>query len=271
MNESGKTVSILGCGWLGLPLGEHLVTSGYHVRGSTTSEEKVPIISAKGIHPYLFSIDDEINGDVQDFFNCDILILNIPPKRREPGSLDKYSGKIKAIIQYCRSGSVDKIIFTSSTSVYMNTNQLVNENSALDRSRHSSHILIQAEKMIVDSGMKYTILRLAGLIGNERRPTRWFAGKSSITNGQGRVNMVHLEDCISAISKVMTEDRVDSIYNLCADNHPTRRDFYTAQFLKEGKSIPSFDSEEGSYKIVDNSKFKEDYNFQYLYPDPIKF
>lgn len=33
------TVSILGCGWLGLPLAEQLLAEGYSVKGSTTRAE----------------------------------------------------------------------------------------------------------------------------------------------------------------------------------------------------------------------------------------
>lgn len=34
-----KTISILGCGWLGLPLGQHLVQQGYHIKGSLLLEK----------------------------------------------------------------------------------------------------------------------------------------------------------------------------------------------------------------------------------------
>jgi UDP-glucose 6-dehydrogenase len=46
-------ISIVGCGWLGLPLGAKLVKNGHRVFGSTTSEEKIEEIKAAGIAPYL--------------------------------------------------------------------------------------------------------------------------------------------------------------------------------------------------------------------------
>ena len=33
-------ISIIGLGWLGLPLADHLIEQGYQVLGSTTSKEK---------------------------------------------------------------------------------------------------------------------------------------------------------------------------------------------------------------------------------------
>ena len=36
-----ETITILGCGWLGLPLAKALVKAGYQVKGSTTREENL--------------------------------------------------------------------------------------------------------------------------------------------------------------------------------------------------------------------------------------
>ena len=35
-----KNVSVLGCGWLGMPLAISLLDEGYSVKGSTTTEKK---------------------------------------------------------------------------------------------------------------------------------------------------------------------------------------------------------------------------------------
>jgi UDP-glucose 6-dehydrogenase len=44
-------ISIVGCGWLGLPLGEKLAKSGHQVFGSTTSVEKIATIFNE-VRPY---------------------------------------------------------------------------------------------------------------------------------------------------------------------------------------------------------------------------
>lgn len=36
-----QKISVLGCGWLGLPLSKKLIESGFVVKGSTTSSEKL--------------------------------------------------------------------------------------------------------------------------------------------------------------------------------------------------------------------------------------
>ena len=39
-----KQISILGCGWLGLPLAQQLVHEGYQIHGATTSEKKLIVL-----------------------------------------------------------------------------------------------------------------------------------------------------------------------------------------------------------------------------------
>ena len=40
-------ISIMGCGWLGLPLAAQLVKAGYNVKGSTTTPEKLEVLQAE--------------------------------------------------------------------------------------------------------------------------------------------------------------------------------------------------------------------------------
>jgi len=48
---SKKVVSILGCGWLGKPLGAALINEGYLVMGSTSRHENIGALKAAGIVP----------------------------------------------------------------------------------------------------------------------------------------------------------------------------------------------------------------------------
>ena len=48
-----KSIGVLGCGWLGLPLAKQLVTAGYSVRGTTTTKEKLTEISRIEINLFI--------------------------------------------------------------------------------------------------------------------------------------------------------------------------------------------------------------------------
>lgn len=45
-------ISILGCGWLGLPLAKALIENGFSVKGSTTSTDKLTALENDGITPF---------------------------------------------------------------------------------------------------------------------------------------------------------------------------------------------------------------------------
>jgi nucleoside-diphosphate-sugar epimerase len=65
-------ISILGCGWLGFPLGIRLLERDHFVRGSTTTKDKIPLLEEAGIEPYhIQQLDPRISGDdVTSFFRC---------------------------------------------------------------------------------------------------------------------------------------------------------------------------------------------------------
>ncbi|WP_258929290.1 hypothetical protein [Flavobacterium davisii] len=42
-----QKISLLGCGWLGLPLAESLIKKGYEIKGSTTNLDKIPLLKQK--------------------------------------------------------------------------------------------------------------------------------------------------------------------------------------------------------------------------------
>src|SRR5574343_621841 len=55
MKEEREKIAILGCGWLGLPLAKSLLSKGYEVKGSTTSESKLVILKNAVSSPSVYS------------------------------------------------------------------------------------------------------------------------------------------------------------------------------------------------------------------------
>ena len=51
-----KRISILGSGWLGLPLAQALLKEKHSIKGSTTSESKLDPLKSEGISPYLIKV-----------------------------------------------------------------------------------------------------------------------------------------------------------------------------------------------------------------------
>lgn len=266
-----KAVSIVGCGWLGRALGRSLSLQGYDVRGSTRTKEKLALLKEEGIQPFIFDATRREDEVAQDLFMADIIVINIPPGRRNPNVIANHPKEIKHIIESAKRGSIKELIFISSTGVYGNTKDWADEKTILDPVRNSGKALEKAEILISKDTLPFTILRMSGLIGGERQPSNWVKGKEDIPFGNTPVNMINRPDCVRAIQIVIDQSAENEIYNLTAGQHPTRSIFYTAQCEKAGVRVPTFQDEVGPHKLVSNNKFRSRYNFEYQFDDPANF
>ena len=259
-----KSISVLGCGWLGMPLAKELVSKGYTVRGSTTSETKLKSISENGIKPYLVQVDSEGCKADPYFFKSDILIVIIPPSRKE---VSKYTEIIRNILK--KISPQTKVIFTSTTGVYKNTNKIVNEESITHPTKLTSKEVLIAEGIVKEH--PYLILRLAGLVGGNRKAGRFFSGKTDINGGKTPVNLVHLVDCVSIIVKLIERDKWRKTYNICAPDHPNKEKIYSFLAKRENFQIPTFLHNTLEYKIVDSTKVVQDLEYSFIFSSPYFF
>jgi nucleoside-diphosphate-sugar epimerase len=246
-----KNISILGCGWFGLPLAKALLKLGYNVKGSTTSIDKVPILNDAGINAFLLNFNANEIPETDNFFETDILIICIPPKRKSTEFSD-YPNKINIILNLAQ-GKSKNIIFVSSTSVYGDVNATVNENTIPIPDTDSGQLLLKTEQNFLNkNSFSKTILRFAGLIGPNRDPGRFFAGKTEIPNGLAPVNLIELEDALGVTIAIIEQQKFGYIYNACNANHPSRLDFYTRASIKSNLELPKFIKEKQAWKIIDS-------------------
>ncbi|GAA4307518.1 SDR family oxidoreductase [Mucilaginibacter gynuensis] len=244
------TVSILGCGWYGLSFAESLVAKGITVKGSTTSPQKQKELKAKGILPYVIKVNADEATDDADFFKCDILWIAIPPKTRS-GEGDSYVHKIERIIELAVLHKVQQVVLISSSGVYGDHNQEVDEITAPNPVTESGKVLLRAEDLVrAQAEFTSTIIRFAGLIGPGRDPGRFFAGKKNIPNGKAPVNLIHLDDCIGISHAIIDEQAFGYTFNACSPSHPEKADYYTRAAEASGLEIPEFIDELLEWKVV---------------------
>ena len=263
-------ISILGCGWLGLPLAGHLVKTGYRVKGSTRTKNDFRVLEEKGIDPHFLVLDPEIRGENLDaFFDSQILIINFPPERRD--DIASYH-ELQAIslIDRIEASSIKKVVFVSSSSVYPDLNREVTEDETSPPTKPSGKALLKFETLLNSSSQfRTTIFRFAGLIGYDRMPGRFLAGKKEVSNGEAPVNLIHRDDCINIIHRVIEKDIWGETLNACSDIHPKRKDYYINAAKKMGLTPPDFiETDKYSYKIVNNNKLKRVLNYSFKYPNP---
>jgi nucleoside-diphosphate-sugar epimerase len=249
--SSNKTISILGCGWYGLPLAEALVSAGYTVKGSTTSQEKLPVLREKLIQPFLINTADNSKWDYS-FFDCDILWIAIPPRSRYGGG-EQYVQALERVSDVVKQYRIKDVILISSTGVYGDTDSHVNENMAPQPGSESGKVILQAESLLRnDSAFRTTVVRFGGLVGPERHPGRFFAGKRDIPNGKAPVNLIHLDDCIGISIALLEKEAFGYVINACSPAHPEKQQFYTEAALAGGYEKPVFVDELLEWKIVDS-------------------
>lgn len=267
-----ETITILGCGWLGLPLAQALVKEGYSVKGSTTREEKLEALHDAGVEPWLVRLDPEVNGDdIVAFLQSDTLIVNIPPLRRDD-IVEYHIEQFSSLIDALGQSPVRSVLLVSSTSVYPALNREVTEEDAVDPESLAGQALLLVEEMLMqESGFQTTVLRFGGLIGYDRNPAKYLASMSEIAHPDQPMNLIHRDDCIRIITEIIRLKQWGEVFNACSPLHPMRKEYYgRAAEIAGLPAIPLSQSVEmAPYKVVNSEKLISALHYQFLYPDPV--
>ena len=218
---------------MGLPLAKQLVKKGYSVKGSTTTESKLELLEKEGISPFLISLKTaEIQRDIVSFLeNSGLLIINIPPGLGNNPD-DSFVAKMEYFIPFIEKSSVEKVIFVSSTSVYADENNLVTEETFPKPETESGKQLVIVEKLLSENkNFQTTILRFGGLIGEDRHPVKFLAGRNNIKNPEAPINLIHQSDCIEIIQKIIRL-RLQKPFSASLDKYGklTDTDFKSAEY-----------------------------------------
>lgn len=275
-----SAVSILGCGWLGRPLGQHLVEQGAEVRGSTTTADKLDALRDDGIDPVLLTLNPDLSDDDPGaLFESPILVLNVPPSRGADDVRQRHRRQIEAVRDAAVDGAVEWILFASSTGVYPRVEQTVTEadcppgqpDALPGKRRSTGEALLDVEGLLMDTeALDTTIVRLGGLYGGDRNPGRFLAGRKNLGRPQSPVNLIHRDDAVGIFATLIEQDVRGEVFNACADEHPPRRDFYIRAAEVTGLEPPTFDdTDDTTGKLVSNQKLKDRLGYQFQHPDPL--
>lgn len=324
LRSDALRVSVIGCGWLGLPLAEDLISSGFAVAGTTTTPAKRDVLRSRGIAPVLYALGDALRqldaDDYASLFSSQVYVVNIPPSGAgaavgvgadQHPYLSGLRDLLAAIPDHARL-----IIFCSTTSVYDDAPRICLENDVdplrpeypappTDPARHGTprSVLLAAEALFA-ADSRTVILRLAGLYAEDRHPVRYLSGRHNVAQPEAPINLIHRIDCIdlvqrliqanstespAATSSEMNEkqtalndtqsgindnqsemndnqsgseegaawDTIPRVVNVCADEHPSRRDYYTTAAQTFSLPAPQFDlTDLRGGKTIDNTRMR---------------
>ena len=263
--ENKKTIGILGCGWLGLPLAKQLVENGYIVRGSSTQTSKLEKITQTGAEAFIVHCEEDRCDGLATFLsqiNC--LIIALPPGVRANPSR-RYDLVIQNVQKEIVTQGVQKVIFISSTAVYGETEGTIVESTPTAAVSTSGKQLVQCEKILQNSAaFNTTIIRFGGLVGPNRHPIFTLAKRAQIDNPEGKINLIHLEDCIELIKRCIHYFQSGSIYNGVSPYHPSRVNYYTEIAKRAAIQLPPFNQQQGIIRTISSQKAEKNLGMHFI-------
>jgi len=264
-----KKISILGAGWLGSPLALQLKENGNQLKVSTTTLEKISFFKQHHIESFLINVGSNSDNENIDklFSDTDILIITIPPGRTQNVE-SNYVEKIKSVIPFIEKHHIKEVIYTSSTTVYLSLKGEVNEDSVINPISEMDKQIFEIENILLNNpNFNATILRLGGLIGEDRHPVRFIVKKEIVEDANNPVNMIHRSDIIRFFEKIVEQPIPNEVFNIVAPIGLNRRDFYTQEARKLNLSpIPKFvDNPDADMRKVNGEKITKRYNLEYLH------
>lgn len=261
-------IGIIGCGWLGLPLAEHLTELGYKTKGTTTSDLKLESLSSKGILPFKIVLTEEkVNGDIDGFLeHLETLVINIPPRlRKHP--YRNHVDEIRHLVSKIEKNSIKNILFISSTSVFKDEEDFptITDEVKPNGISNSAKQLIEIENMLLaNPSFRTTVLRFSGLFDDVRHPAYVLSGKTDLKNANAPVNLIHKDDCIAIIAMIIEDNVWGLSFNAATPYHPTKKVYYTSFCEANNLAVPNYNSETKSKgKKIDSSTLVRHLNYSF--------
>ena len=275
-------VLIIGCGYVGLPLGVQLLRQGHAVSGLRRSAAGAASLQSAGLQP--LTADITRPGDLAKLpLPYDWIVNTISSAK---GGVEEYQEVYfegtRNLLRWLAPAPPIKFIHTGSTSVYGQTDaSQVKETSPAEPATPTGRILLAAEKLLLDSVREKkfpaVLLRVAGIYGPERGHhfLQYLKNEATIPGrGERCLNMIHRDDVIGAIITALHSGRPGEIYNLVDDEPVPQIHFF--RWLSEtlGRPMPPFVPESAASaakrgvtnKKVLNRKLKMELGYAFRYP-----
>jgi nucleoside-diphosphate-sugar epimerase len=275
-------VLIIGCGYVGLPLGVELVRLGHEVCGVTRSAQNHAALKARSIQPFIADIAQRPDLDNLPL-PFDWVVNTVSSSR---GGIEAYKQVYwqgtRHVLDWLSAAPPKKFVHTSSTSVYGQTDgSQVGESSPAEPASESGQVLAATEKLLLDAarekGFPAIILRVAGIYGPERGHLflQYLKGQARMTGrGVGWLNMIHRDDVVNCIIAALKHGHAGEVYNAVDDEPVPEMRFF--RWLSEtlGKAMPPCGDEPApagrkravTHKKVLNRKLKAELGCQFKYP-----
>ena len=265
-----RSVFIVGCGFVGLPLARDFASFGWETHATTASEASMAKLHQEQFRIYALDITDENGFQKLARRNFDVVIHCASSGR---GAASDYEAVFLTGTRNLMGNlRCENFIFSGSTSVYAQTDgSWVDETSPANPSRETGQFLRATENLVLSAGG--AVARLAGLYGPGRCvPLQKLLDDTAIIQGNGDrfMNMLHQLDAVAAL-RFLAETKSSGLFN-AVDNEPVAElDWFRYVCERLDKPIPPYGPRElnrkrgWTSKRVSNRKLRS-LGWEALYP-----
>lgn len=267
--SANQPISVLGGGWLGLPLAQYLQVQGYEMCVSRTSAAGASEVSRLGLNAFAIELAAATPLSDSPFWHAPTLFIAVPPQLAKPEA--EQLAQFELLIERARASGVRQVLYISSTSVYGDNEQLATEDVAPTPTKPGGMVVYQLEQLLQrEPAFRTTVLRFGGLIGYDRLPDSAATIERRRRAIDTPMNVIHRDDCVRIIHEIVRQQAWGEVFNACADAHPTRRDYYAAAARARDFTLPYLGPVQPQpHKVVSSEKLKTRLNYQFLFPNPL--
>ena len=273
---------IIGCGYVGVPLGTELLRLGHEVFGLRRRASAEGELRSAGIQPLDADITKpETLANLPRGF--DWVVHCVAAGGTAEHYREIYLEGTRRVVEWLAASPPKKFLYTSSTSVYGQADgSQVKESSPAEPAVETARILVETERMLLEefrrTGFPAVILRVAGIYGPDRG--HWF--KQFLKNearmegdGSRFLNMIHRDDVAGCAIAALKAARPGEIFNAVDDEPVTQRNFFEWLGGTLGKYPPPSVPEDVdgarkrgvTNKRVSNRKLKMELGYPFKYPN----
>ena len=205
-------ILIVGCGDIGIPLGQKLAADAAKVWGLKRNPSTLPEV----ISPVCADVTRPDTLTRLGSLALDYVVVTLTPGGFDDDSYRQVyvDGLANLLATLKPSQSIKRLLFVSSTSVYhQNKGEWVDENSDTAPESFSGQRLLQAEQLLEDSGVPFSIVRFAGIYGPGRRRLieQVLAKQGCAKEPVCYTNRIHRDDCVGFLAHLISRHRQSGV------------------------------------------------------------
>ncbi len=172
----------------------------------------------------------------------DTILVSVPHREDFGLGVASHVEGLKNLL-HCQP-SVRKVIYLSTTGVYGDAHDEVDELTPTQPTRFGPQIAVAAEEWLMKhlAAPQLAIIRLAGIYGTGRIPlaSKLKSGEALQVPQAGWLNLVHVADIATMLLRVSDQDLTQSLYVFSDGNPVPRMDFYQTLAMLCGVDEPKF-------------------------------